>query len=276
MVAVEVVLDGIALGESARWHGGHLWFGDWMAGEIIRVEGRQARVVARVDGMPFCFDWLPDGRMVSTNGTRQQLLAIAPDGDQTVHADLSHLVAPHAWNDIAVDPRGHVFINNIGYDFPGGEPAPGLIAVVTPGGEARRVAGDLLFPNGMAVSADGGTLIVAESHGERLTAFDITTEGNLTDRRVWAELPGDAPDGLCFAPDGTIWYASVPGQHCRRIREGGEILQTVTLDRGAFDCALSPEGTLYVVAADYANLWPERTGRLIAAKTGSACTTKGG
>jgi sugar lactone lactonase YvrE len=272
-MAVEVVLDGIALGESARWHGGRLWFSDWVAGEIIEVEDGQARVAARVDGMPFCFDWLPDGRMVSTNGPHQRLLAITPGGEHTVHTDLSGLVAPHAWNDIAVDPRGHIFINNIGYDFPQGDPAPGLIAVITPAGETRRVAGDLLFPNGMAVSPDGGTLVVAESHGERLTAFDITTEGNLTDRRTWAELPGDAPDGLCFDAEGAIWYASVPGKHCRRVREGGEIIQTVTLDRGAFDCALAPDGTLYAVTADFAD--PEaifrgaRTGRLIAAKVSS-------
>ncbi|MFG1605773.1 SMP-30/gluconolactonase/LRE family protein [Actinoplanes sp. NPDC049265] len=266
---VELVLEGIVLGESVRWHQGRVWFSDWVAGELIQVEGGSARVVARVDGMPFCFDWLPDGRMVSTNGTHQRLLAIAPDGEQTTHADLAGVVAPHAWNDIAVDPRGHVFVNNIGYDFPAGPPAPGLIAVITPGGAVRRVAGDLLFPNGMAVSPDGGTLVVAESHGERLTAFDITAEGNLTDRRVWAELPGDAPDGLCFDPEGAIWYASVPGRHCRRVREGGEILQTVTFEDGAFDCALSPDGTLYAVTADFSDpnamFSGARTGRLLAA-----------
>ena len=269
-MSVDVVLDGIVLGESARWHGGRVWFADWVAGEVIVVEDGQPRVVARVDGMPFCFDWLPDGRMVSTNGPHQRLLTIAPDGEQLMLADLTGVVAPHAWNDIAVDPRGHVFVNNIGYDFPGGEPAPGLIAVITPGGEVRRVAGDLLFPNGMAVSPDGGTLVVAESHGARLTAFDITTEGNLTDRRVWAELSGDAPDGICFDPDGSVWYASVPGMHCRKVREGGEILRTVSYDRGAFDCALTPDGTLFAVTADFSDpgamFSGARTGQLVAAK----------
>ncbi|MEV6629950.1 SMP-30/gluconolactonase/LRE family protein [Actinoplanes sp. NPDC051470] len=271
-MSVDVVLDGIVLGESVRWHGGRVWFADWVAGEVVEVVDGKPRVAARVEGLPFCFDWLPDGRMVSTNGPHQRLLAIAPDGEQTTHADLTGAVAPHAWNDIAVDPRGHVFANNIGYDFPGGEPAPGLIAVITPAGEVRRVAGDLLFPNGMAVSPDGGTLVVAESHGERLTAFDITTEGNLTDRRVWAELPGDAPDGLCFDAEGAIWYASVPGRHCRRVLEGGEIAQTVTFDRGAFDCVLSPDGVLHTVTADFSD--PEamfrgaRTGRLTATKAG--------
>lgn len=270
MAEPRVVLTDIALGESARWHDGRLWFADWMTGEIIAVDPATSatEVMARVDGMPFCVDWLPDGRLVSTNGRHQRLLRQDPDGILVTHADLTGLAAGHPWNDIAADGRGNVFLNNIGYDFPGGAPGPGLIAVVTPDGAARRVAGDLEFPNGMAVTPDGGTLIVAESHAARLTAFTISPDGALTDRRVWAAIGNSAPDGLCLDAEGAVWYADVPNRQCVRVREGGEIVQRVQLDRGGFDCALSPGGTLFAVAADFSD--PEimaggtRTGRLFA------------
>jgi sugar lactone lactonase YvrE len=189
-----------------------------------------------------------------------------------VHADLRAIGGAYPWNDIAADSRGNVFVNNIGYDFPGGEAAPGLIAVVTPDGVARQVADGLLFPNGMAVTADDSTLIVAESHGARLTAFTIAADGSLGDRRVWAALPGayqTAPDGICVDPSGAVWYADVPNHQCVRVREGGEVLATVPLDDGGFDCAVTDgpgEPTLYVVTADHSDpvaMFSGRTGRLV-------------
>lgn len=261
-----VVLSGLVMGESVRWHDGRLWFCDWGAGEIIRLDGDRAEVMARMPGLPFCITWLPDGRLLVVDGPGGRLLR--PDDDLAVHADLRAIGGTYPWNDIAADSRGNVFVNNIGYDFPGGEAAPGLIAVVTPDGVARQVADGLLFPNGMAVTADDSTLIVAESHGARLTAFTIGPDGSLGDRRIWASLPGAAPDGICVEESGAVWYADVPNRQCVRVREGGEILATVPLDRGGFDCALTdgPNGPeLFVVTADYTDpaMFAHRTGQLV-------------
>ena len=250
------------MGESARWHDGRLWFCDWGAGEVIRLADGAPEVVARMRGLPFCIDWLPGGDLLILDGPGAALRrGSAP------FADLSEIDGSHPWNDIATDSRGNAFVNNIGYDFPGGAPAPGLVAVVTPDGKARQVADGLLFPNGMAVTPDDSTLIVAESHAGRLTAFDIDPDGSLSNRRVWAEPPSAAPDGICLDASGAVWFAEVPGRRCVRVREGGEILETVSFDLGAFDCALSGDGVLYTLTADYSDpaaMFTSRTGRLIA------------
>jgi sugar lactone lactonase YvrE len=127
------------------------------------------------------------------------------------------------------------------------------VALVTPDGSARQVADGLSFPNGMAVTPDDSTLIVAESHANCLTAFDIAADGSLSNRRVWADLGGDYPDGICLDADGSVWYAVVPNKHCVRVREGGEVVRTVELDRGCFSCALGgADGrTLFIVAAEW-------------------------
>jgi sugar lactone lactonase YvrE len=264
-----VVLDEIVLGESPRWHDGRIWFCDWGAGEVIVVNADdKPEVVARMQGMPFCIDWLPDGRLLVVAGRQNELLRL--DDTLVTHADLSALGGTFPWNDIAVDGRGFAYVNNIGYEFPGGEPADGLIAVVTPDGTVRQVADGVQFPNGMAVTADDRTLIVAESHASRLTAYDIQPDGDLANRRVWAALENAAPDGICIDAEGAVWYADVPNRACVRVREGGQVLQTVRLDRGGFACALSngDHPTLYVTAADFSNpaamMSGERTGRLFA------------
>jgi len=262
MTEPRVVLADIVMGESARWHEGRLWFCDWGAGEVIRLVDEKPEVVARMRGLPFCVDWLPGGDLLILDGPGAVLRRASEP-----YADLARVDGRHPWNDIATDSRGNAFVNNIGFDFPGGAPAPGLIAVVTPDGSARQVADGLLFPNGMAVTADDATLIVAESHGHRLTAFDIEPDGSLSNRRVWAELPSAAPDGICLDASGAAWYASVPQRHCVRVREGGEVLETVAFDRGAFDCALSDDAVLYTVTADYTNpaaMFTSHTGRLLA------------
>lgn len=251
------------MAESVRWHDGRVWFCEWGSGEIARVEDGRPEVMGRMAGAPFCIDWLPGGELLVLDGPGACLLR---DGE--VFADLGHIDGAHPWNDIVAHPGGAVFVNNIGFNFGSEEPAPGLLAAVLPDGSARQVADGLLFPNGMAVTADGATLIVAESHGDRLTAFDIAPDGGLTGRRVWADLPGAAPDGICLDAEGAVWYASVPNQNCVRVREGGEILATVSFDRGAADCALSADGrTLYAATADFADmaaLFTSRTGRLVA------------
>jgi sugar lactone lactonase YvrE len=241
---VDVFATGIQMGESPRWHDGRFWMCDWMAGEVLVFDADGGReVVARVEGLPFSIDWLPDGRMVVST----------PDGVR-VGADLAPYGAPgQPWNEIVVDPAGRAYVDVPG-SMPWEEPVAGIAGVVLPDGSSREVAGDLWFPNGMVVTPDGSTLVVAESHADRLTAFTITDDGDLVDRRVWAELgEGTAPDGICLDVEGAIWFASVPGQYCRRVAEGGEVLQTVDFGQSCFSCVLGGDDgrTLYVTANDY-------------------------
>ena len=115
------------------------------------------------------------------------------------------------------------------------------------------MADGVAFPNGMVVTPDNSTLIVAESYGSKLTAFDIDADGGLSNRRVWADLDGGAPDGICLDAENAVWYADVPNKRCVRVREGGEVLQTIDLDRGCFACMLGGvDGrTLFMMANEW-------------------------
>jgi sugar lactone lactonase YvrE len=253
----QLLIDGLAFGESPRWYAGRLWVSDWGAREIIAVDLQGKReVMARVDfpSFPMCFDCLPDGRLLIVSGRQGRLMRQEPDGTLLTHADLSGLAEPsHPWNEIVVDGRGNVYINNQGFDFPGGEFAPGTIVLLKPDGSARQVAGEIAFPNGMAVTPDNQTLIIAESYGNRLTAFDIAADGSLSNRRVWAALGDGAPDGICLDIEGAVWYADVPNKRCVRVREGGQVLQTIDHDRGCFACMLggAVRRSLFIVATEW-------------------------
>ena len=269
MTELQTLMTGIAFGESPRWHDDRLWFSDWGAQEIIAVdlEG-ESEVIVRVPSFPFCIDFLPDGRLLIVSASDRLLLRREPDGPLVTHADLSTL-SEHPWNDIVVDGRGNAYIGNIGFDFPEAEFAPGTLALVTPDGSARQVADGVAFPNGIVVTPDNSTLIVAESYANRLTAFDITADGSLSNRRMWAELGGGVPDGICLDAEGAVWYGDVPNKRCVRVREGGEVLQTIALDRGCFACMLGgPDGkTLFMVAQEWSGMEStaeeERTGQLL-------------
>jgi sugar lactone lactonase YvrE len=269
------LMTGIVFGESPRWHDGRLWFADWARQEIIAVDldGR-SDVMVRLPGgggfSPVCIDWLPDGRLLLVSGAAGRVLRQEPDGTLVTHAELGAF-GERQWNEIAVDGRGNAYLNNIAFDFPGGQFRPGFAALATPDGAVRRVADGFGFPNGMAVTPDDSTLIVAESYGHVLTAFDITPGGGLANRRVWARLAGAAaPDGICVDAEGAVWYADVGSHCCVRVREGGEVLQTVDTGLGCFSCALGgPDGrTLLMVVADWARgpamFTGEPTGRVLA------------
>lgn len=263
-----VLVEGLALGESPRWHEGRLWLSDWMAGEVLSVDavGRTA-VEFRMKGVPFCFDWLPDGRLVIVdNSAGPKVVCRDAGGGLVTYAELGGIDA-HPWNEIVVDGRGNAYVNGIGFDMMGGEePDTGVIALVTPDGAVRQVADELEFPNGMVVTADGSTLIVSESYAKRLTAFNIRPDGTLERRRVWAEVDGH-PDGICLDAAGSVWCAAMTG--CLLIKEGGEVLAEVALDRSPFACALGGDdgSTLYVVAAQWRGTEgmgaPERTGQVL-------------
>jgi sugar lactone lactonase YvrE len=249
----QILLSGLAIGESPRWHEDRLWFSNWGAQEIIAVDlDGNSEVMARVPTtVPFCIDWLPDGRLLVVAGQEAQLLRGNPDGSLSTYAELGN-ISERPWNDIVVDGRGNAYVGNIGFDFPEGEFTPGILALATPEGSARQVADGVAFPNGIVVTPDNSTLILAESYSNRLSAFDIATDGGLSNRRVWADLGDGVPDGICLDAEGAVWYGDVPNKRCVRMREGGEVLQTVELDRGCFACMLGGEDgrILFMVAAD--------------------------
>jgi sugar lactone lactonase YvrE len=254
MAEVRTVLEGRKFLESPRWRDGALWVSDWAAHEVLRVgDDGAVQVVASVPSFPMCIEHLPDGRLLIVSSAERRLVRREPDGTLVTHADLSGLSERAAiGNDIVVDGRGNIYVNDVGFDFPGGEVRPGWVALVTPDGAPRKVADGLMFPNGMAVTPDNRTLIVAESYGRCLTAFDIANDGELSGRRVWAAVDGP-PDGICLDAEGCAWYADVPNRCCVRVREGGEVLQRVAFDRGAFACILGgpDRRTLFVVGQDW-------------------------
>jgi sugar lactone lactonase YvrE len=251
---LRVLVTGRGLVESPRWDGRRLYFSDWTAGEVLAVEADgRTDVVARVASLPLCTAFMPDGRLLIVDSTTGTLLIREAGGSLAPYADLGR----PGWNDIVVDGRGYAYVNGAEFDpRAGAEPQPGFVAVVTPDRQVRRVAEDIAFPNGMAVTPDDATLIVADSYRHQLVAFTIGTAGELTGRRVWAELGVGTPDGICLDAEGAVWYADVPNKWCRRVAEGGEVLQTVELDRGGFACALGGT-TLYIVAA----IWQGMTER---------------
>lgn len=249
-----LVTECLAFGESPRWHDGRLWLCNWGTGEIIAVDADGNReIMLKVPAvLPYCIDWLPDGRLLAVSGREGLLLRQEADGRLVTHADLRGL-SKSPWNEIVVDGRGNIYVNGGGPAPAAGEYfGPGTIVLITPDGAVRQVADNIAFANGMAVTPDNRSLMLAESHGNRLTAFDIAADGSLSNRRVWADLDG-YPDGICLDAEGAAWYADVPNKHCVRVREDGEVLQTVTVDRGCFACMLggADRKTLFIVAAEW-------------------------
>lgn len=253
LTAVTPLLIDLLLVESPRWRGDRLWFSDWAANELRAVDlTGTSEVITKVPTFPFCFDWLPDGRLLVVSGREALLLCMEANGSLATYVDLSAF-STHPWNEVVVDGRGNTYINNTGFDFPMGEFAPGFIVLVRPDGSVEKVADGVAFPNGMAITPDNRTLILAESYGNCLTAFDIAADGTLSNRRVWAHCEGDHPDGICIDAEGAVWYADVGNKRCVRVQEGGEILQTVEVDRGCFACMLGGAAgkTLFILANDW-------------------------
>jgi sugar lactone lactonase YvrE len=278
VLETRVLLDGFGMGESPRWHDGRLWFSSWGTDEIVALDlDGTSEVIGRGGGgAGWAVNWLLDGRMLVTG---RELLRVEADGSRVRQADLSR-IAPYGVSEITVDGRGNVYVNSINFDFADfndllatGQ-APGKIVLVTPDGDAREVAGGLAFPNGMVVTPDNGTLIVAESFARRLTAFDIGPDGGLSNRRVWADVTGD---GICLDADGAVWTSDVgPGDSgvCLRVHEGGEVLDRIELDRPPYACMLGGEDgrTLFMVAQKW--FGPDRMDELIRARTGQVLTAR--
>ncbi|WP_229813610.1 SMP-30/gluconolactonase/LRE family protein [Novosphingobium colocasiae] len=260
--------------EGARWRDGAWWVSDLYAHEVLRIAPDGAtRVIARVDGQPSGLGWLADGTLLVVSMKDRRVIAVAADGTTRVHADIRALTACYA-NDMVTDARGNAWVGNLGFDlFVGEKPRPADLVHVAPDGTARIVAADLLFPNGMVVTPDGQTLIVAETFGARLSAFAIRPDGSLGDRRVWAEVgrmpPWDElhsllqtdimPDGCAIEAQGCVWMADAMGARVVRVAEGRGIIAEIAAPpgMGLYSCALGgADGNQLLVccAPDYDDL----------------------
>ena len=243
-----ILLSGLGIPESPRWHEGRLWFCNWIDRQVMAADlDGEAEVMLTRDPashpMGYSIGWLPDGRLLTTGAKLERQ---EPDGSMVTIAE------QHA-NEIVVDGRGYVYINGADFDFVGGgAPKPGYIKVVTPDGQLRQVAGDIQFPNGMVITPDGRTLIISESFAGRLTAFDIDGDGGLSGRRVFAD--GLGPDGITMDAEGAIWV-STGGFSVARVAEGGTVLQRIELAENRAPFALMLGGpdrrTLFICTAEW-------------------------
>jgi sugar lactone lactonase YvrE len=239
-----------------------------MHDQVVRTVDADGRseVIARVENDPSGLGWLPDGRLLVVSMRDRRLLRLDPDGLTEV-ADLSGLASHHC-NDMVVDERGRAYIGNFGFDLhQSASRKQAELILVNPDGSARVVADELDFPNGTVITPDGKTLIVGETMGQRLTAFDITADGSLEGRRTWAQLDKILPDGICLDAEGAIWVASPISHGVFRIAEGGAILQRIPVATQAFACMLGgPDGcTLHICTAESSlpeTVQANRTGRI--------------
>jgi sugar lactone lactonase YvrE len=247
----ELVLDGIYFGEGPRWRDGRLWFSDFFAHAVKAVDlDGNVDTICEVAGQPSGLGWLPDGRLLVVSMTDRRLLRLEPDGALVEHADLSGIATYHC-NDMVVDAAGRAYVGNFGFDLDAflhehgveaalGEPGPprAKLARVDPDGSVSVAADDLKFPNGTVITPDGGTMILAETIGLRLTAFDIADDGSLHNRRLWADLGGRPPDGICLDADGNVWVADPLEPLCFLVAPGGAVVDEIEADLPCYACML--------------------------------------
>ena len=246
-----VLVDGLGFPEDPRWHDGYLWFSDMEAKAVMRVdlEGNLEKVVD-VEGTPSGLGWLPSGDLLVVSMADRRLLRLTDNG----LVEMANMwdLASFNCNDMVVNEDGRAYIGNFGFDFEAMAPfSPGEIISVSPNGEPQVVAKELAFPNGMVITPDGKTLIVSETLGERLTAFDIEPSGELGHRRTWAELEKMTPDGITIDAEGAVWVPSPVSRGVFRVLEGGEITDKVPLETQAYACTLggAERNTLFITTS---------------------------
>jgi sugar lactone lactonase YvrE len=234
----EILLTGLEFPEGPRWRNGKLYFSDAAAGKVITVDEKgNSETILQIQDMTSGLGFLNDGRLLVVSMQNRHLMRLDPDGLK-IHADLSSLTEYNC-NDCVTDDKERTYIGNWGSKTPNPPSNPTTLIMVTKDGKASIVANDLLFPNGCIVTPDGNTFIVGESHGGRLTAFDIDPSGNLSNRKIWAEFEGFSPDGICLDKEGAIWVANPAKAEVLRILEGGEITTTVKVkDTNVYACCL--------------------------------------
>jgi sugar lactone lactonase YvrE len=257
-------IEGLHFGECPRWHDGRLWYVDFYAGTVVSTdEDANTRIELEVPGEPAGIGWLPDGRLLVVARKPRTVLRLEPDGQLVEHGDLKPMAGFYG-NDMVVDSAGRAYVGNFGFDLDGfieergpvalveppGPPTTPLIRI-DPDGSAHIAADDISFPNGTVITPDGGTMILAETLAGRLTAFDVGPDGGLSGRRVWAQLPWCAPDGICLDADGNVWVANAISQECWLVTEGGEVIDRVATSLNSFACMLggADRRTLYIMTA---------------------------
>jgi sugar lactone lactonase YvrE len=248
-----VVVDGLMFPEGPRWRDGRLFLSDIQAGEVIAVDegGKAERLVTDLPGGgPSGLGWLPDGRMLIVATRGRALYTLEPDGGLDRYADLSGL-ASYGTNDMVVDTAtGRAWVGCC--DLAGmPRPRDSELIVVHPDRTAAVADPELAFPNGSVLTPDGHTLIVAETFGQRLTAYAVGPDGTLSDRRIWAPTPRMAPDGICLDEAGAVWFADPRNNACVRVLEGGEVTDRIEFDRGVYACTLGGADlrTLFVMTS---------------------------
>ncbi|MEO8263911.1 MAG: SMP-30/gluconolactonase/LRE family protein [Ilumatobacteraceae bacterium] len=263
MTTVRVLAGGLHFGEAPRWHDDVLWFSDFFdyAVKTVDLDGHIAVKLSMTD-RPSGLGWMPDGSMLIVSMTARALLRL-DQGRLALHADLSEIATFHC-NDMVVDAQGRAYVGNFGFDLDTNEingtlgevlaaHSGATIARVDPDGSVHAAAAGLMFPNGTVITPDGRTMIVAESFANRLTAYDIADDGSLSDRRLWADLGGRTPDGICLDADGAIWVANPIINECFRVAEGGNILDVIETDNRCFACMLGgpDRRTLFMLTSRY-------------------------
>jgi sugar lactone lactonase YvrE len=242
----EIAIDGLKFPEGPRWHDGALWLSDQLGGGIHRVDAAGGVTTVATVERPSGLGFLSDGSLLAATMANCRVVRVSPAGEVTEQVDLSahgaHL------NDMFVDDLGRMYVDAYGEDWNAGD------LLLVDGGEVRVAAGGLAFPNGVTTTPDGATLLIAETFAAQITAFDVAPDGGLSGRRVWASIPDKAPDGLCLDAEGAVWVASYLQGEFLRVREGGEITDTLTSPPGrwAMACALGGDDgrTLYLCSAE--------------------------
>ena len=261
MTDTRIALEGLRFPEGPRWYQDRFWFSDMHDGKVIALSlDGESETIVEVAGEPSGLGWLPDGRMLVVSMRDRRLLRLDPEGLTEV-ADLSSVATSHC-NDMVVDAKGRAYVGNFGFDLHLREkPVSANLILVHPDGRFEVAAKDLEFPNGTVITPDGKTLIVGESFGARLTAFDIAEDGTLSGRRVWAQLQGDVPDGICLDEEGAIWVASPVGKGgVLRVHEGGEVTSRIEVEHEAYACMLGgpDRKTLFICTSPDSD--PAKTG----------------
>ena len=257
-----VLAEGIYFGEGPRWREGRLWFSDFYIKSVKSVSlAGDVRVEFEIDDRPSGLGWMPDGTMLVVSMTKRQVLRRSPKGEIALHADLHHIADYHC-NDMVVDAHGVAFVGNFGFDLDAALTERGIesvladhpaarLARVAPDGSVEVAAADMHFPNGSVITPDGKTLIVGETLGACLTAFDIDDAGFLSGRRVWADLRPRVPDGICLDAEGAIWVANPVVPECVRVAEGGAVLEVIETGDPCYACMLGGDDgrTLFMLTA---------------------------
>lgn len=287
MTDARIIREGLAFGEGPRWHEGRLWFSDFYRHGVFSMagDGSHERLELSVPAQPSGLGWLPNGDLVVVSATDHRVLRVHDDVVDT-HCTLEDYCGFWA-NDMVVSATGFAYVGNFGFDLDqfladhgiegllAGPPPTTNLVVVDPAGRVVQSVADMTFPNGSVITPDGTTLIVAETLVSRLSAFDVATDGTLSNRREWAALPGVAPDGICLDENGEVWVANAIAPQCVRVREGGEVTGTVNTSQTAFACMLggAQRDELFVMTAPTSNRFEiahERLGRVEVASVEAA------